>query len=363
MKRRKLSVFSLSFLDAITCGLGAVILLFVIVNAKSAAHRNEVTTDLRGEVTRMEKEVLEGKKGLIEARNGLEKTLSELARAEGLSRQLIKTIAEKKLELAFWENDTLASKAHINKLKADLKSLEEDFRRLEAGSKTRDEFGSKLRSFPGTGDRQYLTDLKAGGDRIFVLVDGSASMLDDSIVGVIRRRNLKDIEKLKSEKWQQAVATVDWLTTQLPPASKFQLYTFNETAQPVIEGTEGAWLEAGDPEKLEQAVSRLRKVVPQKGTSLLNAFKALNTMKPAPDNIFLLTDSLPTMGSRKPAGKRVSGQKRLSLFNSAARTLPPRVPVNIILYPMEGDPAAASVYWRLAAATNGSFFCPSSDWP
>jgi hypothetical protein len=35
MKRRRLNVFSLSFLDIITCGLGAVILLFVLINAKS----------------------------------------------------------------------------------------------------------------------------------------------------------------------------------------------------------------------------------------------------------------------------------------------------------------------------------------
>ena len=48
MKRKNLNVFSLSFLDIITCGLGAIILLFVLVNAKSAAQRDKVTSDLRG---------------------------------------------------------------------------------------------------------------------------------------------------------------------------------------------------------------------------------------------------------------------------------------------------------------------------
>ena len=52
-----MNVFSLSFIDCITCGLGAVILLFVIVNARSAVYRNEVTKDLRGEVERWGKEV------------------------------------------------------------------------------------------------------------------------------------------------------------------------------------------------------------------------------------------------------------------------------------------------------------------
>jgi hypothetical protein len=363
MKNRRLSVFSLSFLDCICCGLGAVILLFVIVNAKGAAYRDEVTSDLRGEVSRMEREVLDGKKDLIEARNTLEKILEELAKTEGLSRRITELIREKKVELAYFENETLASKAHINKLKADLKSLEADVRRLEAGSKADDEYGSKLRRFPGVGDRQYLTDLKMGGDRIFMLVDGSASMLADTIVQIIRRRHLKDVEKLKSEKWQQAVATVDWLVAHLPLTSRFQVYTFNESPSPLIEGTRGTWLDAGNVDRLNETVDRLRKVIPQKGTSLVNAVKALTEMKPLPDNIFLLTDSLPTMGARKPLSKRVSGKKRLKLFKEAVRKLPGGVPVNVIMYPMEGDPLAASVFWRLAAETNGSFFCPSRDWP
>ena len=95
----------------------------------------------------------------------------------------------------------------------------------------------------------------------------------------------------------------------------------------------------------------------------MNAFQAIKEMKPAPDNIFLLTDSLPTMGAKKPWGKRVSGKKRLSYFNDAVDSLPSRIPVNIILYPMEGDPAAAVAFWKLAKNTRGSFFCPSKDWP
>jgi DNA-binding XRE family transcriptional regulator len=363
MKRKRLNVFSLSFLDIITCGLGAIILLFVLVNAKSAARRETVSADLRAEVERIETQVLEGKKQLILARNTLEKTIDELAETQGLSRQVIKAIEEQKFELADRDQDTLATKSHVNKLKADLKSLEEDVKRLRAGAKARDELGTKLRPFPGQGDRQYLTDLKMGGRRILILVDSSASMLAETVVGVIRRRNLSDGKKLKSAKWQQTVATIDWLTTQLDPASRFQVYTFNETARPLIPGTGGTWLNAGDIDVLNQTAADMRKLVPEKGTSLVNGFEAIDKMNPAPDNIFLLSDSLPTMGAQKPWGKRVSGKKRLNLFYEAIRRLPSRIPVNIILYPMEGDPFAASAYWKLAKDTGGSFFCPSKDWP
>ena len=319
--------------------------------------------DLRAEVDRVERQALEGKKDLIEVRNTLEQTVAELVRTEGRSREATGIIKEKKIALANRQNETLATKRDVNKLQIDLKSLEEELKRLRAGAKRQDELGSKLRKFPGQGNRQYLTDLKMDGNRIFILVDASASMLDETIVGIIRRRNLSDREKLRSTKWQQAVKTVDWLTTQLSPASKFQVYTFNETARPVVTNTQEIWLEAGNVDQLNRTVDHLRKVIPEKGTSLLNAFKAMSEMQPAPDNIFLLTDSLPTMGADKSWRKRISSNKRISLFNEAVRRLPSWGPVNVILYPMEGDPLAADAYWRLAKNTRGSFFCPSRDWP
>jgi hypothetical protein len=363
MHRKKITVFSLSFLDIITCGLGAILLLFVLINAKSAAQRDLVISDLQAEVNSLQTQVLEGKKQLIESRNTLEKTLAELVTTQGLSRQVIESLTEKKIELADSDKDTLARQTHVNQLKADLKSLEEDVKRLRAGAQAQDELGSKLRSFPGQGDRQYLTDLKMGGRHILILVDTSASMLDDTIVGAIRRRNLPAAEQLKSPKWKQTVATIDWLTAQLPPTSQFQVYIFNETAKPLIPGTDGAWLDAGDVDKLNQTVAAMHKLIPEKGTSLLNAINAIAEMKPTADNILLLTDGLPTIGAKQPWEKRVSGKKRLSLFKEAIRNLPPQIPVNIILYPMEGDPVAADAYWRLAKNSRGSFFCPSRDWP
>ena len=362
MKRRQINIFSLSFLDIITCGLGAIILMFVLVNAKSAAHKDSITSDFRAEIDQMEQEVLDGKKDLIQARNSLEQTEADLVRIEGLARRIIEILEQKRIELSDRQDDALATKTHVNKLKSDLKSLEEELKRLRAGAKAQEEMGTRLQKFPGHGDRQYLTDLKMGGRRIFILVDASASMLDETIVGIIRRRNLSTTEKIKSVKWQQVIATVNWLTTQLPQTSKFQIYAFNETAGPLLKGTQGTWLEAGNVDQLNQSADSLRDIAPEKGTSLLNAINAMGAMKPAPDNIFLLTDGLPTMGSSKPWRKRVSGKKRLSLFNEAIGKLP-RAPVNIILYPMEGDPLAADAFWRLAKDTRGSFFAPSKDWP
>jgi len=151
MKRRKLNVFSLSFIDCICCGLGAIILLFVLVNAKGAVRRNAVTSDLRAESSKLEEQVLDGKKNLVEARNALLQTQTELVTTQGRSSEIIDILNENKVELADRDKDTLATKTHIDKLKTDLKSLEEELRRLKAGAKTDDDLGSRFARFPVTG--------------------------------------------------------------------------------------------------------------------------------------------------------------------------------------------------------------------
>ena len=47
MKRRPLTTLSLSFVDAILCGFGAIILLFLILSHNSTAARREATEALQ----------------------------------------------------------------------------------------------------------------------------------------------------------------------------------------------------------------------------------------------------------------------------------------------------------------------------
>jgi hypothetical protein len=363
MRRRGVDVFSLSFLDAVTCGFGAVILLYMVINANVALRADRVTVDLRAEVDRLQEEVLDGHRNLVDLRNTVSEVDDRSAVARGLSRRLLERIEEIRAELATYERSTTAREAHINELMADLRSLEEGAKRLSGGPPADETPGDRLRAFVGDGDRQYLTGLKVGGRRILVLVDASASMLGETIVNIIRRRNMPDHEKIRAAKWQQAVATVDWLTTQFPRTSEFQIYTFDIEARPVLPETGGRWLDAGDREMLDSAVAALRGVVPGNGTSLFHAFRAVKEMEPKPDNLILLVDGLPTWGILAPRRGKISGKDRLKLFRRAIRELPGRVPVNVILFPIEGDPAAASAYWELALATRGSLLSPSRDWP
>ena len=112
-----------------------------------------------------------------------------------------------KQQLADSDKTTLSKREAIERLKADLKSLEESQRRLTAGTPSPGKPGNRVKGFVGTGDRQYLSGLKLGGERILILVDVSASMLDETVVNVIRLRNMSEARRLMSEKWRRTVAT------------------------------------------------------------------------------------------------------------------------------------------------------------
>lgn len=364
MARRKVETFSLSFLDVISCGFGAVVLFYTIISAQSGLARIEETSELAAEASRLEQEVLEGYRQLADLRNALASTDEERRRAEGLSRQVLEKIEVTREELSKFQFDTVARRESLERLKADLKSLEEETRRLQAAAEE-PKTGVAVRAVSGDGDRQYLTGLKIGGKRNLVLIDASASMLDETLVNIIRLRNMPADRKLRSEKWQQAIGTVDWISAQLPSESQFQLYAFNTKAWSLVEGSDGRWLPAKDSEAVTGALKTLRRTAPQDGTSLENAFAVIGRLSPAPDNVILITDGLPTQGASPPAIRTlVDSGDREKLMQQAVRALGrASPPINVVLLPMEGDPSAPTYFWRLAQVTGGAFVSPSKDWP
>ena len=360
-RRRKLTTFSLSFLDIMSCGFGAVVLVFLMIDHAANVHSEEVNKALLSEVSLLEEQVFEGEENLVKVRNTVAEVNQELADADGLASKMLKTISETKQETAFANKDTLAQEQHVNQLKADIQALEVEKKRRAINIQKQS--GSNVRRITGDGDRQYLTGLKLGGQRNLILLDTSASMLDHSIVNIIRRRNMSDATKRSAKKWQRAIASVNWLTAQLPPNSQYQIYTFNTEVKPALPNTLGQWLWVKKVDETEQALSALRQIIPSKGTSLEVLFRSVKQLKPLPDNIILITDGLPTQGLKASASSTISGRERLRLFQRAQKELPLNIPVNVILTPLEGDPIASSSFWKLAIATGGSFLSPSKDWP
>ncbi|MGK0297113.1 MAG: hypothetical protein ACI9XC_000714 [Gammaproteobacteria bacterium] len=360
-KRTSVITFGLSFLDIMSCGLGAVVLLFLIIkhNADTSTLNPVATPDLSSEVSMLEVEILEGKDGLAVLRNTIDEIDDRTVIAQGLARR----ITENLKDMAGQMETVLASASQdseVEKLKEDLKNIEAERKRQEAETKNT---GQDTRSYVGDGNRQYLTGLKLGGSRVLVLIDASASMLDNTIINIIRLRNMDDEAKRKAPKWQQALKMIEWLSTRFPVTSKYQIYTFNTQADSVIPNSKGQWLEVSNKAQFNQSISTLSTIIPAGGTSLENVFIDISKLSPLPDNIYLLTDGLPTQGINSPRGTTVSGRNRLKFFEDASDRIPPNIPINVILLPMEGDPMAASAFWQLAQLTSGSFISPSEDWP
>jgi len=263
-------------------------------------------------------------------------------------------------ELSSLDEASLARIEHLNKLKTEIQNLEEETRKLKA--QENENKGENARKFVGDGNRQYLTGLKLGGTRTLIALDTSASMLDRNIVNIIRMRNMNDTDKRRSEKWQQATSITEWLIAQLPVEGEFQIYAFNTDVTAAVAGTKGQWLSVSDSDQLDKAASTINAMLPENGTSLENLFIEIADLSPRPDNIILITDGLPTQGRKIRKGS-VSGAERLKIYSRAVSKLPKGIPVNVILTPLEGDPLAASAFWKLAIATKGAFIAPSRDWP
>jgi len=359
--RRAITPFNLSFLDIMFCGFGAVVLLVLILNADTVRTRQQHHLDLQSQVTRLGDLTNSAAQDLVLRRSELGALKQEIRETEAAAE---KAAAHRQQRLAAVRRATREVRANseqLDRLKSELLQLERENARLEAEqSKAR---GQRVRRFVGEGDRQYLTGLNLGGRYTLILLDDSASMLDESLVNIIRLRNMDQGARRRAEKWQRALSSVEWLLSNLEPGSRYQLFRFNTTVGAVLPGSDHRWLEASDGDQLERVVGSLRKRVPAGGTSLYRAFKAVLNLDPGPDNIILVTDGLPTQGRGRPRGDTVTAADRLVHFKQALDALPKGIPVNTLLFPMEGDAYAAAAFWELAMISKGAFITPSRDWP
>ncbi|MEZ7965879.1 MAG: hypothetical protein ACJASJ_001642 [Candidatus Azotimanducaceae bacterium] len=360
-KRRETNIFSLSFLDIMSCGFGAVILIYITINHGTLSSGIQIDPENMAEVQKIEIEILAEQDNQVELRNSLalvedtilttEQSLQDKLKAiDALTKLLIAVQNERRIDSQTVE----ALKKELVKLQAEAEAVTQSVAAAE---------GNDLRSMVGEGDRQYLTGLNMGGQHILVLLDASGSMLDETLVNIIRRRNLPEAEQRASEKWQRGLRTVNWITANMPRDVQFQIIRFSTTAQSALPDSNGQWLKTSDKIALEASLAALEAVTPGDGSNLHAAFTAAAALDPQPDNIFLITDGLPTQGTTPARASLITAKDRLKLFQNAMTAVNLSIPINVILLPMEGDPIASPSFWRLAQMTGGAFLSPARDWP
>lgn len=359
-KKRQLSVFLLSFLDIMAGGFGAVVLIFLIVDHNTLEAIESANQEQLAELRLLDFQVEEEDKKLTDVRELVGILKQQLAdareRVENIQREVDETLEE----VEVIERTALDQSETEEQLQSEIEATEEDLEREQV--RIDSQRPSRL-EVAGTGDRQYLTGLYLGGNHILIVLDSSASMLHETIVNVVRLRNMSEEVQLNSKKWKRAVDTVEWLVANLPVDCEMQIATFNEEAQFLV--GDGDWHTATDAQALESAIDSLRKTPPAKGTDLQNLFRLIGTMHPLPENVFLITDGLPTTDDSRASQRRttVDGADRQNLFRRALEELPTGITMNVILFPFEGDPWAAGSYWTLTYNTAGTFMAPSKDWP
>lgn len=340
-------------------GFGAVVIMFLIINHATETPIETDNRDLKAASRLLDYRMESGQENLSFLRELVGNLSIRIADVKRKIEVTEEDLEIKEIELEQTEKTAADQSESLEKL---IKELEETEREIEALSRAaRNQDGQTTIEIVGEGDRQYMTGLFMGGNNILIALDISSSMLDESIVNVLRRRNMPIERQRNAPKWQRAIRTVEWLAANIPLESSFQVALYNNRSR--FASNNGNWIEASDGETVRSTMQEIESVVPTEGTNLRGLFELVARMQPLPDNIFLIADSLPTMDSASTTRTTIRGQQRVRLFHQAVRELPAGIPINVILFPLEGDPFAAASYWNLAHITGGTVLSPSDDWP
>lgn len=354
--RRKTESFNLAFLDIMSCGLGAIILVFMLVKFNSG-NASSV------EKSRIQEEILE----ITEQEVSLKKLLLT---TQGLNDERSGNIDALRLQIKKI-NDTLEKIKSINKSKQlELSSLEKKLK--ETPVQGSNDFAQDKH----VGEEEYLLGLKVEGSHIGFLLDSSASMTAEKLIQIIRLKSSPDRLKQKGAKWLRSKKVMRWLIARLPSSAKASVVAFNHKARFM---GDSPWFSGNNSSEIEKVYSSIDKIVPTGATNLQKGLEKIKSLSPSITDLYIITDGLPTAGTSNYAslnpfsqcssllGKssNISGDCRKQLFGQSVidANLNPSVKVNVILLPLEGDPEAAPAFWEWTSYTGGLLISPAPSWP
>lgn len=349
-RRRDSEVFSISFLDCICCGFGAVLLVFLLTISSKSSVDKSVVEDVREQVKKADSDLNTSKAAMEKLAQMLATAQLELDDINAKTKEDQVKLSDRKRELLLMLQQTGILKDALDRLLAEKKALPtEDFAPIP---------------IPEIDRRQYLTGVKLTGEFVVFIVRTSGSMLGETIDDAASRLGGSDDDKREAPKWKRTIYALEWLLATLDPETRFQILFFNEETTPILSNRGDEWFSTKDKPTLTAVLKELHAVVPQGGANLERAFTAIRFLPRLPDSIVLLTDGLPTKSDSLPMEGDVDEGHRVRFFEIAARQLPPRIPVSTILFPLlSGDPGAPGMYWELANATRGALVSPSKSWP
>jgi hypothetical protein len=351
-RRRQSEGFNLAFLDIMSCGLGAVVLVFMLV--KHNVNNFDTKTDLlTGDLHQLELQEEELRQTLEQLVNNSQSETKKITRLKTKLAQLEQSLSQKELSLARKKDRLAALKNDIAKRPI---ARREDL----------------VQSDPG-GEENYLMGLKVEGSRIAVLMDSSASMTDETLIDIIKRKNGPASHKKQGPKWLRTIKTMRWILARIPKTSQLKVISYNASVKSLGPAN---WMKLDSPDTLQTLYRELDTIVPQGATNLQKGLQALSGS--GATDLYVITDGLPTVGESSYASlnpfagcssllgrsSTITGECRIKLFRQTIKESKlTRMTVNVILLPLEGDPDAVNEYWGWAALSGGLVISPAVDWP
>lgn len=372
VRRQSVVSFSLSFLDILCCGLGAAVLLLLVVKYGETIAETDAAGLLIAHITEIQE--------LIATKQEEKSELERLA-DESQNEILAKTAQDDaKASVSRQQASRLASL--LQQVQQQRAALNEAQRQLAS---TAAENAQQAQAATEDSSRQHLTGLLVNDDRVVVLLDASASMLNTTLVEIIRMRVAPESIRQQAAKWVSARGAADWVLDELPDSAFFQVLTFSDTiqdarGQTVSTANPPPWESKSDPTLATAKVSTtLAQRIPHGPTDLKSALQTVEAMKPLPAQIVLITDGYPTVPGKTALGRLrqcpraragqvplLSPQCRLSVFKNAEafalRELR-GVRIDAILLPLEGDSNSVLGYWEFTAKFGGRLLAPVAGWP
>ena len=348
---------TLAFLDVMACGLGAVILILVVLKQQAPPY----TPPQPEPVVSAE-----------QAEADLDNLQNELA-------ALLAAQDTAKGDLAKQQQIVAAINAAIEKTQNDLASANTQSAALDqAIAIARSTLAQQQTETPPdaidtvrTAQPRYLVGLRVTGQKIVILLDRSASMTARNLKKIIQYKAGPATARQRAEKWVNALRAVWWMTARAPAQSQIQIASFSTSTK----FHTANWIGTTNSAALSAVKAEMASLVPEGSTNLEDAVTA--AIKTGADSIYIITDGLPTAapggqtllgldgcGSKLSKRKQVTGKCRVSLFRrtvDAADGKPARI--SIVLMPLEGDPDAAPLFSKWALSKGGVLLSAARNWP
>ena len=86
--KRNFNPMSLAFLDVMSCGFGAVVLIFLILDHATQNDSNVSDPNLSAEINLLDEQILVGEEGLVRVKNTISDVDLQIVEAQGLARSI-----------------------------------------------------------------------------------------------------------------------------------------------------------------------------------------------------------------------------------------------------------------------------------